>query len=189
MVGPGLPDRLGPSVAPHLLPNRASVDFEAFRNRAGALAVTPRGSDRVHFRLRQRCSGPSHWGQHHSSLGFRRSWLLSSDTRFRLLPRGTQPFELLPRVRAESTGVHSCLHRQPPAKITAESWTSPPSWSLTTALFRGGQATTRGRELQRGCQPSHAPRYSTFCTSQAASKTTAFAMAPAASTPTPSSDR
>ena len=106
MVEPGLRDRLGPSVASRLVPHGASVDFEAFRNLAGVMVVTPRRSDRVYFRLCQRRSRPSRWVQHHPRLGFRHSWLFAPHVRLRLLPRGTQPFQPLPRVRAEPTGVH-----------------------------------------------------------------------------------
>ena len=106
MVGPGLHDRFGPSVASRLLPHGASVDSEAFRNRAGGLVITPRCSDRVHFLRRQRCSRPSRWVQHHPRIWLGCLRLFARTIPFRLLPRGAQPDQPLPCVRAEFTGVH-----------------------------------------------------------------------------------
>lgn len=98
-------------VRPHSHP----VDVEPTADRDHAVAVLSGGSDRVHFLRRQRCSTPSRWVQHHPRLGFRRSWFLASDARFRLLPRGTQSLQSFPRVRAESTGVHRSEQQNGPA--------------------------------------------------------------------------
>lgn len=82
------------------------MDFKALRNSSGTLTVAPGGSDRVHFLRRQWCSGPSRWVQHHPGTLLGGCQFLAGQAPFGLFPRGTQPFQPLPGVRAESTGVH-----------------------------------------------------------------------------------
>lgn len=89
-----------------ILPHSHAVDVESAADRKDAFAVGAGGSNCVHFVWGKRRSRTSRWVQHHPRLGFRWSGLLSFDAPLCLIPRGTQPFQPLPRVRAESTGFH-----------------------------------------------------------------------------------
>lgn len=90
-----------------LLPHSHPVDVESAADRKDTLAVGAGGSNRVHLVRGKRGSGPSRWVRHDPriSLGCRRHFARTIP--FRLFPSGTQTFEPSPRVRAESTGVHS----------------------------------------------------------------------------------
>lgn len=90
-----------------LLPHRHSVNVESAADRKDTLAVGASGSNRVHFVRGKRGSGSSRWVRHDPRIWLGCRWFFARATPFRLLPRGTQPFQPLPRVRAESTGVHS----------------------------------------------------------------------------------
>lgn len=87
-------------------PHGHSVDVEPAADRDHAVTVLSGGSDRVYFLGPQWCLSPSRWVRHHPRLGFRPLWSLPPDAQSRLLPRGTQSLQPLPRVRGESTGVH-----------------------------------------------------------------------------------
>ena len=89
-----------------LLPHRHSVNVESAADRKDTLAVGASGSNRVHFVRGKRGSGSSRWVRHDPRIWLGCRWFFARATPFRLLPRGTQPFQPLPRVRAESTGVH-----------------------------------------------------------------------------------
>lgn len=91
---------------PRLLPHGHPADLEPSGDRHGALSIGARGSNLVHFVRRQWCSRSPRWVRHDPRiwLGCRR--LFARAILFRLFPRGTQPFQSLPRVRAESTGLH-----------------------------------------------------------------------------------
>ena len=71
-----------------------------------ALAVRSGSSNCVHLTVRQRCSSSSPRVRYDVRVVLGGTLRSVANTEFRLIPRGTEPFEQLQGVRFESTCVH-----------------------------------------------------------------------------------
>lgn len=155
---------------PRLLPHGHPADLEPSGDRHGALSIGAQGSNLVHFVRRQWCSRSPRWVRHDPRiwLGCRR--FFARAILFRLFPRGTQPFQSLPRVRAESTGLHVReLKRAPPdggavlfLQRRGPTGSGPPrsaSVGIPTPRWMSEAGTPRLRDMPRAaCPDVHAAR-------------------------------